>query len=139
MGCEERGSGKGSSKKNEILSKQRRKMACQRLDQKSAKEVAVKGRSNIGGHDEGDEPRATAMVDIHVYVTVIASNVMTHTDRLNEICSGIDRLEMGYVVCMFQTRDLLSESQMSTTTSCFANDQAEDWRYARRVVEHVEE
>ena len=54
---------------------------------------------------------------------------MTYTERLNAIWSGIDRLEMGYVVYMLQMRELFSESEMLATRSCFAKDQAEAWRY----------
>ena len=50
---------------------------------------------------------------------------MTYTERLNAIWSGIDRLEMGYVVYMLQMRELFSESEMLATRSCFAKDQAE--------------
>jgi hypothetical protein len=50
----------------ERRSNTRRKMACQRLVQKSASVMAVNGASNIGGQLSGWEPNRTKMDDMTV-------------------------------------------------------------------------
>lgn len=97
----------------DIRSNTRRNMACQRFVQKSAKDVAENGLSNIGGQQEGDEPKATANMETIAYMVVIDRAVTAQTDKENSNCSWISNRVIGSSTERSQTRPLLNVSKMS--------------------------